>query len=79
MVIYALAAIGFLKAKQLAQQWKIAIVVITIIAAVITPTVDPVNQALVMAPMIALYGLSIVGARVAEGARNRSLQRRTTG
>ena len=79
MVIYALASIGLLKAKQLATQWKVAIVVITVIAAIITPTVDPVNQALVMAPMIALYGLSIVGAAVAERARGRSIAQRAAG
>lgn len=76
MVIYALASVGLIKARQLATQWKVALVVITIIAAMITPTVDPVNQVLVMAPMIALYGLSIVGAMVAESARRRGIERR---
>ncbi len=76
MVIYALASVGLIKAKQLAAQWKIALVVITIIAAIITPTVDPVNQVLVMAPMVALYGLSIVGAMVAQGFRQRGLTAR---
>ncbi len=79
MVIYALASIGLIKAKQLATQWKIALVIITIIAAIITPTVDPVNQVLVMAPMIALYGLSIVGAMLAESLRKRSLSARAAG
>ncbi|MCC7359103.1 MAG: twin-arginine translocase subunit TatC [Anaerolineales bacterium] len=79
MVIYAVASVGLLRAKQLVAQWKVALVVITIIAAMITPTVDPVNQALVMAPMIALYGLSIVGAAVAERARGRSLAERAAG
>jgi sec-independent protein translocase protein TatC len=76
MVIYALASVGLIKAQQLATQWKIALVVITIIAAIITPTVDPVNQVLVMAPMILLYGLSIVGAKVAESLRQRGIETR---
>jgi sec-independent protein translocase protein TatC len=76
LIVYALAAVGVLHAKQLAQQWRLAIVVIAIIAAAVTPTVDPVNMALVMAPMILLYGFSIVGAAIAERARRRDLDRR---
>jgi len=69
LIIYALAAVGLVSARQLANQWRAAIVAIAIIAAVITPTVDPVNMALVMAPMILLYGFSILGAIVAGGRR----------
>jgi sec-independent protein translocase protein TatC len=69
LVIYALASMGLVNARQLAGQWRAAIVVVAILAAVITPTVDPVNMALVMAPMIILYGLSIVGAMIAGGRR----------
>ena len=70
LVIYLLASLGIVKAKALASQWRIAIVIIAILAAVITPTVDPVNMGLVMAPMIVLYFLSIGLAYFAQ--RNRS-------
>lgn len=70
LVIYLLASLGIVKAKTLAAQWRIAIVVIAILAAAITPTVDPVNMGLVMAPMIILYFVSIGLAYLAQ--RNRS-------
>lgn len=73
LIIYVLAALGWIKARQLAQHWRIAIVVISILAAAVTPTIDPVNMALVMLPMILLYGFSIFGAAVAEGGRRRRL------
>jgi sec-independent protein translocase protein TatC len=76
LVVYALAAVGLIRARQLAQQWRLAIVIIAVIAAAVTPTVDPVNMALVMLPMILLYGFSIVGASVAERARRRDQGRR---
>jgi sec-independent protein translocase protein TatC len=76
LVVYALAAVGLIRARQLAQQWRLAIVIIAVIAAAVTPTVDPVNMALVMLPMILLYGFSIVGASVAERARRRDQDRR---
>lgn len=69
VIIYALAAIGWVRARQLIDQWRIAIIVIAVLAAMITPTVDPLNMGLVMAPMILLYGFSILGARIAESAR----------
>ncbi len=59
LIIYVLSAIGFVKPKILQQQWRLAIVIIAILAAAITPTVDPVNMALVMLPMILLYFVSI--------------------
>jgi sec-independent protein translocase protein TatC len=75
LLIYALAAVGLISARQLARQWRIAIVAIAIIAAAVTPTVDPVNMALVMLPMLLLYGLSILGAVVAGAGRKRDLER----
>jgi sec-independent protein translocase protein TatC len=74
LVIYALTAIGIIEPKVLAQQWRLAIVIITIVAAVITPTVDIVDQALVMAPLIVLYFVSIGLSYIAYAGRKRSLQ-----
>jgi len=69
LAIYLLANLGFIKAKTLASQWRLAIVIIAVLAAAITPTVDPVNMGLVMAPMIILYFISIGLAYIAQ--RNR--------
>lgn len=69
LLIYALTAIGFVKPKILAEQWRIAIVLIAVLAAAITPTVDPVNMALVMAPMTILYFVSIGLSRIAYRGR----------
>lgn len=71
LIIYVLAAVGWIRAKQLVEQWRIAVIVIAVIAAMVTPTVDPVNMGLVMAPMILLYGFSILGARIAEATRGK--------
>jgi len=60
LVIFGVSAMGFVNPKMLMKHWRIAVVLISVLAAVITPTVDPVNMALVMAPMTALYFLSIL-------------------
>lgn len=73
LIIYALASVGLLRARQLMAQWRVAIIAIAIIAAAITPTTDPVNMGLVMLPMILLYFVSILGAWIAErGLRRRA-------
>jgi len=66
LVMYLLAALGWVKSGQLARQWRVAVVAIAVLAAAITPTVDPVNMLLVMAPMVVLYLLGVGLARVAE-------------
>jgi sec-independent protein translocase protein TatC len=71
LIVFALASVGMVRAAQLVKAWRFAIVGIAVMAAAITPTVDPVNMALLMLPMIGLYGLSIVLAAVAERTRRR--------
>ena len=53
-MVFILAKIGLVRARVLAKQWRMAIVIIAIIAAVVTPTVDPVNMSIVMAPLFVL-------------------------
>ncbi len=72
LVVYILTAIGLIKPKILAEQWRIAIVIISIFAAAITPTVDPVNMALVMIPMTLLYFISIGLSYIAYAGRMRN-------
>jgi sec-independent protein translocase protein TatC len=72
LVIYVLSAVGFIKPQVLSQQWRLSIVIIAIVAAVITPTVDPINQGLVMAPMILLYFVSIGLSYIAYAGRKRN-------
>lgn len=69
LVIYVLASMGILQPKVLKDQWRLAIVVIAIIAAMITPTIDPVSMSLVMGPLVLLYFLSIGLAYMAKRGR----------
>jgi sec-independent protein translocase protein TatC len=65
LVVFGLAKLKVVNARMLAQNWRIAIVVIAIIAAIITPTPDPFNMGIVAAPLLVLYLLSIVLAMFA--------------
>ena len=59
-VVLFLARIGLVTPRFLVKNVKYAILVIFVVAAVITPSADPVSQAVVAAPMIVLYGVSIL-------------------
>ena len=73
LVIYVLTSVGLVKPQILLKQWRIAVIIIAIMAAAVTPTVDPVNMALVMLPMTALYFISIGMSQIAYAARRRNM------
>lgn len=62
IVVFALAKFKLVTPKTLLKQWRVAIVIIAILAAAITPTVDPVNMAILMVPLFVLYLLSVLFA-----------------
>ena len=65
LIIFIMAKLNLVTPKFLIQQWRFAVVIIAIASAMITPTVDPFNMALVMFPLFALYGFSILLAYLA--------------
>jgi sec-independent protein translocase protein TatC len=75
LVVYILTLMGIINPRSLLKQWKIAFIIIAILAAAITPTTDPVNMSLVMGPMVLLYFISIgLGYLAMIGRRRRELK-----
>ncbi|HTY81703.1 MAG TPA: twin-arginine translocase subunit TatC [Dehalococcoidales bacterium] len=64
VVTTLLAKIGIVSPRWLAQKRKWAIVLAFVLAAIITPTFDPINQSLVAVPLVILYEMSIWLAKV---------------
>lgn len=58
-ITYVLSRIGLISAGLLVRSWKLALVVILIVAAVVSPTGDIPNMMLFATPMMALYVVSI--------------------
>jgi len=58
--VFFLARIGVVTAGFLLRQFKYAVLVIFIAAAILTPGTDVVSQAMMAGPMIVLYLISIV-------------------
>ena len=68
-----LARLGVITPKWLASKRRIAIIFAFILAAIITPTFDPVNQTLVAAPLIVLYEMSIWLAKLVQRKQPRAV------
>ncbi len=72
LVMYLLAQLGLVTAQSLGRFRRYWVVVAFIMAAIITPTVDPVNQALVAGPLLVLYEVGILLARFAGRSKGES-------
>jgi len=65
-LVYFLSKFGIITSKLMTKYFKYSVLVIFIIAAVITPTPDPITQSIVAFPMLGLYGFSILIALIVE-------------
>lgn len=65
MISFVLAKLGIIDNKMLRKYWRQAFIAILIIAAIITPTPDPINQLFFAIPLVVLYEISIFVAKMA--------------
>ena len=65
LAMFVAARLGLMSTRKYISYWRHAVVLIFLVAAVVTPTPDPVNMALVATPLLILYGLGIVLSRFA--------------
>ncbi len=75
LIMALLARLGVLSAEFLWKNARYAVVIIAIAAALITPTPDPLNMSLVMAPLLVLYAMGIALAKIMYRPRESSLTR----
>ena len=66
IIVYFIARMGVVSAAFLREQWRYAVVIIAVLAAVITPSVDPITMLLTMAPLLVLYILSTFLASIGQ-------------
>ena len=65
LVMFLLAKLGIVTARGFGRWRRYWIVVAFILSALITPTADPLNQVMVAVPLIVLYELGVLLARLA--------------
>jgi sec-independent protein translocase protein TatC len=69
LFLMLLASLGFVTSRKLVQQWRLAIVLIFVAAAMATPTPDAVTMSVCAAPMVILYVLSVIMVKFVEKPR----------
>ncbi len=65
LIMFFLAKLGLITPQKLSRFRKYAVLLIAIIAALVTPTPDPINMMIVMIPLYLLYEVGIILARLA--------------
>ena len=65
LIMFLLAKLGIVSAKGLLKGWRFALIGIAVIAAVATPTPDPINMVILMLPLLFLYFLGVLLAALA--------------
>lgn len=58
--VFGLQALGVVTPRRLVQSWRIAVVAIAVLSALITPSGDPVTMGMLGIPMLALYFVAIL-------------------
>ena len=69
IVVVFLTQLGLLSSRLLIRYFRHSVVLIFIVAAVLTPTTDPLSLLFMVLPMLLLYGLSILAAKGVERRR----------
>lgn len=65
-LVFFLSRMGIITSRWMIKNFKYAVLVVFIIAAVITPSPDMINQSILAVPMLFLYGLSLLIAFIFE-------------
>ena len=66
LFVMGLAKIGVVRSRRLLGWWRQAFILAFVVAAIVTPSIDPITQSLVAGPIIVLYFLGIVLAKMVE-------------
>ncbi len=75
IIFFVLGRLGMVTAKSMLRYWRHAVVGASIIAAFITPTVDPLTMIVITIILVALYGLSVVLVGLTTGFRAEPIHR----
>lgn len=59
-LVFFLSRMGLITPRWMMKNFKYAVLVVFIVAAIITPSPDMINQSIIAVPMLALYGLGIL-------------------
>ena len=71
LIVLLLAKLGIVRPQTLRRQWRYALLIMMIAAALITPTTDVATMLLMTIPMLALYEASIWIATLVAPKRDR--------
>ena len=73
MVLVLLNFAGIVSAKGILKSWRLAVFIIAVVAALATPTADPMSMFFLMIPTIALFYLAVGITSLRDKTQSRKL------
>lgn len=74
VLLVCLNLLGVLSARTIRGRWRIAVLVITVCAAILTPAADVVSMLVLMAPLLVLYGAACAVTAIHDAVAARRLR-----
>ena len=74
IIIVVLALLGLVDSRLLVGRWREAVIIIFVVAAIVTPTWDPITLMAAALPVVVLYAGTIVVVKLIERGRRRALK-----
>ena len=72
VIVVFLQLVGVVTPQQLRKQWRIAVMVVFVISAVITPSGDPISMLALAIPMTILYMLAVIIGFIAQRRKRKN-------
>ncbi|MEX1253365.1 MAG: twin-arginine translocase subunit TatC [Dehalococcoidia bacterium] len=68
LIVMGMAKLGVVTSRRLLGWWRQSIIIAFVVAAIVTPSIDPITQSLVAGPIVVLYFFGIALAKLVEGS-----------
>jgi sec-independent protein translocase protein TatC len=64
VILFIVAKLGIVTPQKMRSWWRYAVVVLLVVAAIVTPSTDPINMMVVFVPLYLLYEIGILVSRL---------------
>lgn len=79
VVLVLLNFVGLIEAKSIIKGWRFAVFIIAVVAALVTPTAEPISMLLLMVPLVILYLVAVGIAHLNDRRKSKKAEKLSEG
>lgn len=79
VVLVLLNFVGLIEAKSIIKGWRFAVFIIAVVAALVTPTAEPISMLLLMVPLVILYLVAVGIAHLNDRRKRKKAEKLSEG